>query len=111
MNYEFYCHKCNRAFIEIRHHTAHRDPAYCICGELGERKYSISRPIIDKTNPEYYHSFGTVVKSKHHRNELMKIHNVEEIGNEKPDIIYRENEKTRQHIMDQRWEKALDEVL
>jgi len=34
---------------------------------------------------EYYPSFGQVVKSDYQRKELMKKHNVIEVGNEKPD--------------------------
>jgi hypothetical protein len=59
--------------------------------------YSLSRPIVDKMEAEYYPSLGTVVKSKKHRKELIKRNGLIEVGNEKPATVHSEMKRQYDH--------------
>jgi len=118
MIYEYHCERCDKNFDVHKHHDQHRRQEYCPqCKAIGIRRYRIARPIIDKTSAEYYPSLGTVVKSKSHRKELMKIHNLEEVGNETSDTIHKEANKTlesnkakKKEEWDREWDKVIQET-
>lgn len=118
MIYEYHCERCEKNFDVMKHHDLHRRQEYCPdCKAIGVRRYRIARPIIDKTQAEYYHSLGTVVKNKHHRKELMKIHNLEEVGNERPETLHKEADKTleskkakQKAAWDHEWNKVIQET-
>lgn len=104
MLYAYECEKCGKTFDVVKPVDKHREKEFH-CNQEAKRLFITSRPIIDHTWAEYYPSLGTVVKSKYHRNELMKKNDLMEIGNEKPETIHKEMKKTLDHKLKTRWDK------
>jgi hypothetical protein len=104
MIYNYECDKCNVSFDVIKPVNLYNRPEPCTCGEIARKTFSISRPIIDKTSNEYNPALGTVVKNKAHKQELMKQRGLIEVGNEKPETIHKEMNKTLKHKQDKIWD-------
>lgn len=94
MIYEYECEECNIKRDVIKPVREYNTPEKCFeCGKGMRKLISISRPIVDSMQPEYYHSLGTVVKSKRHRRELMKARGLVEVGSEKPNTVHSSMDK------------------
>jgi putative FmdB family regulatory protein len=106
MIYQYKCDECGNDFDVIRSVKDYNIETFCKCGVKARKVFSISRPIVDKTQPEYYPSLGTVVKSKYHKSEIMKKKGLIEVGNEKPSTVHREMKKTLDHKIKTSWEKV-----
>ncbi len=104
MIYEYHCDTCNLSFDVIKSAKYYNTTETCTCGEVARKIFSISRPIIDKTQPEYNPGLGQVVKSKSHRKEIMKQRGLIEIGNEKPSTIHKEMKKNLDHKLKRNWD-------
>lgn len=104
MIYEYKCDVCNVSFDVVKSVEHYNRPEDCTCGERARKLISISRPIVDKTVPEYYPSLGQVVKSKAHRKEIMNQRGLEEVGNEKPETVHQESKNTLDHKLKRNWE-------
>jgi predicted nucleic acid-binding Zn ribbon protein len=107
MIYTYCCERTGNHFDRVKSVSEHRSPDLCKCGSPGRRVFNTSRPIVDKTEPEFYHSFGKVIKNKAQRKEEMKKAGVIEVGNESPNTIHKEAEKQLKHKIDTRWESYL----
>ena len=104
MIYEYKCEKCKINFDIVKHHSKHRDPENCgKCGLQGLRLFGNAELSIDKMQPEYYHAFGEVVKSRRHRTELMKKNDMVEMGSEKPKKMHSRFQNQRDQKRNQRW--------
>ena len=104
MIYEYQCQECEKHFDIIKPVSEYNTLEICkLCDRPMQKVLSIKMTMVDKTRPEYYHSLGKWVKSKHHRKELMKIHNLEEVGSERCDTIHAESEKILQHKLAKKW--------
>lgn len=107
MLYEYHCEKCNYNFEIAKHHSKHRDPEKCDqCGEQAERLFGHAELNVDKMEAEYYTAFKTVVKNRSHRKELMKRHDVIEMGNENPNKIEKYFKKQREEKRNRNWSEV-----
>ena len=107
MLYEYKCDKCEKKFDVIKPHTEHRRVEKCeACGDVSRRLFSASELNIDKMQPEYYHAFKEVVKTRRHRTELIKKHGVTEIGNEKPKNMHENFKRQRDQRRNQTWNEV-----
>lgn len=111
MIYEYHCDKCDITFDVIKDHTLHRRVEHCTCGENARRIYRVGRPNVDKMEAEYYHGFGQVVRTRRQRQELMKVHNCEEIGNEKVSTVHKYYADAREHKRKAGWDKVMRETI
>jgi len=106
--YVFDCEKCDKEFELIRPIKEYKDPGECPdCGNIGKKVVTMPYAFIGASveNPEYNPGLGCIVKNKKHREELCKIKNVVEIGNEKPNTIHKSFEKQREEKRKKVWEQ------
>lgn len=73
-----------------------------------QRLYSANVQLVGTKvrDPEYQPAFGSIVKNKRELKDLMKKHNVEEVGNEKPQTIHKHFDKVREEKRNREWEKV-----
>jgi hypothetical protein len=85
----------------------HREPEKCAdCGQLARRVFLTSRPIVDNTQPEYYHALGKWITSKSQRKEEMKKNGLIEVGNEKPETVHKEAQKQLDHNRKRKYDEV-----
>lgn len=107
MMYPYKCDPCKIEFDIIKPIRDCSNEEFCPeCKIKARRIYSFSQIMVDRTKPEYYHSFGKVVKNKREKEYLMKKHDVVEIGNESPDKMHRTFEKQRNEKRKNSWDKV-----
>lgn len=106
MIYEYECDTCNIKFDVVKSVDLYNRTEHCTCGKEARKLFNTSRPIVDRTQPEYYPSLGQVVKSKAHKKEIMARKGLVEVGNEKPSTIHKEMKKNLDHKIKRRWEEA-----
>jgi putative FmdB family regulatory protein len=88
--YDYLCEKCDKEAEVVKPMADSSRIENCPdCGNEMRRLYSAKVHFVGTKvkDAEYYPSFGEVVKNDYHRKELIKKHNVIEIGNEKPDRV------------------------
>jgi len=96
--YQYECDKCDLEKEIIKPMSESADIEICDqCNNPMRRIYSSNIQFVGAKvkDAEYYHSFGEVVKSDNHRKELMKKHNVIEVGSETPKNIKKYTERHR----------------
>lgn len=109
MIYEYLCEHCDLAQEVIKSMQYANTLEFCTsCGKRMRRVFSSSVHFTGTKvkDPEYQPAFGKHVKNKHELKDLMKKHNVEEIGNEKPETIHNSFDKLRQEKRKQSWEQV-----
>lgn len=106
--YEYKCKK-HGVFEVIKPIAEYKTPEKCeTCGRVAEK--IVSRPAgfigTKVEDAEYNPGLGVVTKSAKHRKEVANRLGVEEIGNERPEIIHNYFDKRRE----QKRKKAYDEI-
>jgi putative FmdB family regulatory protein len=106
--YEYHCDKCDEGFEVTKPIAKYKTPEKHTCGRKARKL--VSRPagfIGEKVeSAEYNPGLGCVTKSSSHRKEVAKRLGVEEIGNERPQIIHNYFDKARES----KRKKAYDEI-
>ena len=107
MIYEYQCNLCHREIDFVRSISEHRKEEscpFCITGKMGQVfsskfYFSGSKPQFAEYNP----AFGKVINNKEHRKEEARIREWDEVGNEKPEVLAREAERTKKQKWEQSW--------
>lgn len=106
-SYDYNCEKCDTTATFVRSIHVGPKPEDChVCGNPMNRVFSL--PLIIGAaveSAEYNPAFGKVVKNKRERDELAKRHGMIEVGNEKPQTIHKEAERTQQENRNKKWSK------
>ena len=96
--YEYFCEPCSKQYDVIKSIKVYDKKDPCPeCGKVGYRILSANIQFLGSKveDAEYNPAFGTIVKSKRHRDELAKQKNMVEIGNEKVENIHNKFDSDR----------------
>lgn len=115
MIYPYRCTSCDHTFEINRTYTEEfeidRNPEKCPkCGDVAHR-YIASSFVQEDPEEGYNPAFGTIVKSKKHKRELLAKmkglgKEMEEIGNEPVDKLHAHYDNERARKMARRWEEV-----
>ena len=109
MIYDYKCNKCNAVFEVIKTMAEVSKEESCpLCShEHTTRVFSSNLHFIGaKVKDAYYnHGLGCVIKSDRQKNNLVKENGLIEVGNEKPDTIYKETVEKKQAERDREWKE------
>jgi putative FmdB family regulatory protein len=111
--YPYLCPKCEHAFDVIKSVADMDREEPCLkCEAPAERQFTARVHFIGAkvTHAEYNPGLGCVVKNKSHKDDLLKAKGLVEVGNEKPETLHREAERTNSEIRESRWTQALKEI-
>lgn len=96
MIYEYKCDQCETSKDVVKSVKDYDTPETCEkCQNSMRKVFSISRPLVDSMEPEYYHSLGTVIKTKRQKREIMKAKGLIEVGNEKVNTVHQAMDNQR----------------
>jgi len=109
--YAYECDNCGFKFDVVKPATHYKDEEYCAnCKCVSRRLFSPPLLTIDKTQPEFNHAFGKVIRNKSHRNEEAKKRGMVEIGNERPDVIHKAMDNQKAHLRKAKWDNVIKEL-
>ena len=105
MLYSYECPLCHDQFEVVKHHSQYLTPEKCIkCDVVADKTVTLfAAPTM--VREEYSPAFGTVVKSKRHREQLAKEKGMIEVGNESPETLKKEADKTLKQKLS--WDNVL----
>lgn len=105
--YDYLCEKCELEFEVIKSIHDYKTPEKCTkCGKQAIKIFSRQVHFIGTKieDAEFNVGLGKITKSKRHRDELAKRMGLEELGNEKPEVIHKTFDQAREDKLRKSWE-------
>lgn len=106
--YDYFCEKCDKNYETIVSIHQYDGKDKCPeCGNIGQRIFSCKIEFIGTKveDAEYNVGLGRITKSKRHRQELANQLGAVEIGNEKPETVFKHFDTQREEKL----KKAYDD--
>ena len=107
--YDYLCEKCDLEYSVEKKISEYTGLDKCLsCGNQGYRVFSCNVHFTGAKieDAEFNVGLGKITKSKRHREELAKRVGAIEVGNEKPETIYKHFEGDRETRNRKRWESV-----